>query len=477
MNKVFVSSLSVYGLSILMPSYSAQIKENKKPNIIVVFTDDQGYQDLGCFGSPKIKTPNIDRMATEGIRFTDFYVSASVCSPSRASLLTGRMPVNNGLGNVIFPETDGMSSDETTIAEMLKPAGYKTACFGKWHVGDTEGHLPTDQGFDTYFGIPYSNDMFISPSQKFSSSVQLLNSYTLEKAKADQAFVKENLRNTASIKAQGLKELCPLLEGKEIAEYPCDQSTLTQRYFDRSIAFIEDAGKQPFFIYITPAMPHIPLHASTAFKGTSARGLYGDVVEEIDMNVGKLLAFLKKQHLDKNTLVIFSSDNGPWIEHGEEAGCALPFRDGKFSNYEGGVRTPCIMWWPGKIPAETVSNQVATTMDFLPTIAHYTGAKLPKVKLDGINLSKHLENPATPIPRDTYYYSKGKVIWGIRKGDWKYLPHGGARFADKNSSPELYNLKEDISESTNLYSQYPEKAKELAGIMKSYNETIAKNEN
>lgn len=474
MNKVILSSLTCYGLSLLNPCYSSQIRTNDKPNIIVVFTDDQGYQDLGCFGSPKIKTPNIDQMAAEGIRFTNFYVSASVCSPSRASLLTGRMPFHNGLGNVIFPETNGLNNTEITIAEILKSKGYKTACFGKWHVGDTEGHLPTDQGFDTYFGIPYSNDMFISPSQPFSSSVKFLNGYTLEKAKADQAFVNKNLRNTANIKSEGIKEFCPLLEGKEIVEYPCDQSTLTQRYFDHSIAFIKDAGKQPFFIYITPAMPHIPLHASTAFKGTSERGLYGDVVEEIDMNVGKLFTYLKKNHLDKNTIVIFSSDNGPWIEHGEEAGCALPFRDGKFSNYEGGVRIPCIMWWPGKFPAGTVSDQIATTMDFLPTIAHYTKAKLPKVELDGINLSKHLENPSAPIPRDIYYYSKGKVIWGIRKGDWKYLPHGGARFADKNTPPELYNLKNDISESTNLYSQYPEKVKELSDIMDNYNQTIEK---
>jgi len=429
--------------------------KNTKPNVIVIFTDDQGFQDLGCYGSPKIKTPNLDKMAAEGIRFTDFYVSASVSSPSRASLLTGRMPIHHGLGNVIFPESSGLNSNEITIAEMLKQEGYKTACFGKWHIGDIEGHLPTDQGFDQFFGIPYSNDMFISPSQKFAPNVKLLNGYTIEKAKADQQFMAQNLRNTKKIKDNGLKELCPLLDGKEIVEYPCDQSTLTQRYFERSIAFIKEANKSPFFIYITPAMPHIPLHASTAFKGTSERGLYGDVVEEIDMNVGKLLDYLKKIGLDKNTLVIFTSDNGPWLEHGDEAGTALPFRDGKFSTYEGGVRMPCIMRWPGKIPAKSVSSQIVTSMDFLPTIAHYSGATLPNVALDGIDISKLIENPSTLTGRDTYYYSKGKDIWGVRQGNWKYLPHGGAKNATANNSPELYNLGDDIAETTNLANKYP----------------------
>ena len=477
MNKVFISSLSVYVLSILMPSYSAQIKDNNKPNIIVVFTDDQGYQDLGCFGSPKIKSPNIDRMATEGIRFTDFYVSASICSPSRASLLTGRIPARNGVGQVFFPDSKGMDSSEVTIAEVLKTVGYKTACFGKWHLGDYKANLPTSQGFDTYFGIPYSNDMYIGVNQQFADHVNFRDGYTLEKAKSDQDFIQKSEKNAKKIKEHGIKELAPLFEGNKIVEYPADQGTLTIRYFDHAMDFISRSGNAPFFVYITPAMPHVPLFVSKQFAGTSERDLYGDVVEEIDWNMGRLFKYLKDKGLDENTMVIFTSDNGPWLGYGDHAGSAVPLRDGKFSQYEGGFRVPCVMRWPGKWASGKVSPAITSTLDLLPTLAHYAGAKLPDKTLDGINIAKLLEDPENNQGHEIFFYSKNMEIWGVRKGDWKYLPHGGARNADKNSLPELYNLKEDISESTNLYSQYPEIAKELSGIIKSYNQTITKNEN
>ncbi|MCG8702398.1 MAG: sulfatase [Bacteroidales bacterium] len=441
-------------------------KNTTSPNIIVIFTDDQGYQDMGCFNSPKINTPNLDKMATEGLLCTSFYVSSSVCTPSRASLLTGRYSVNNGVGGVIFPGGKGMSPDEVTIAEMLKTIGYKTACIGKWHLGDKVETLPLAQGFDEYYGIPYSNDMYIGGDQKFDDDVVFLEEYTMVKAKADQEFNLKYSKNRKKIKERGIKELCPLFEGNEIVEYPCNQATLTKRYFERAMSFIDKADSKPFFLYITPAMPHVPLFASDKFKGTSERGLYGDVLEEIDHYTGKLLEHLKKSGLDENTLVIYTSDNGPWLGYKDHGGSALPLRDGKFSNYEGGVRVPCVMRWPGTIKANQLSNEILSTIDFLPTIAHYTGAKLPQVKIDGINIANHIENVKKSTKRDVMMYTKGTNYFGIRKGDWKYLPYSGARKAKSDSLvPELFNLIDDISETTNLADKYPKKVKELQELM------------
>jgi arylsulfatase A len=438
------------------------VKSDKKPNVIVIFTDDQGYQDLGCYGSPKIKTPNLDKMAKNGIRFTNFYATNSVCSASRASLLTGRYSFHNGVGGVFLPDAKGMESSEITIAEVVKSAGYKTACFGKWHLGDFKENLPTSQGFETYYGIPYSNDMNIGAKQEFANNVVFTEGYTLEKAKQDQQLVKNSSRE--KLKELGIKELCPLFENDKIIEYPANQSSLTERYFAKAVDFIDQANGNPFFMYITPAMPHVPLFASKKFKGTSERGLYGDVVEEIDYYVGNLIQHLKDKGLEKNTLIIFASDNGPWLGYKDLAGSALPFRDGKFTNYEGGVRVPCIMYWPGKIKSGQVSNTIVSTLDFLPTIAHYTGAKLPNVLLDGMNISNLIEAKGS-LNRNYKLYTKGTEIYGIRKGDWKYLPHGGSRNADEKATPELFNLKEDIAETKNVYDKYPNIVKELTNEM------------
>jgi arylsulfatase A len=436
-----------------------------RPNIVIIFTDDQGYQDLGCYGSPLIQTPAIDGMAREGLKLTDFYVSASVSSASRAGLLTGRLNTRNGVKGVFFPESEGMPSEEITLAEALKEQGYATGCFGKWHLGDLKGHLPTDQGFDKYFGIPYSNDMYIGPSQKFASNAVFREGYTLSEAKADQDFVR-NAPNRATIKKR-LNSVSPLFEGDEIIEYPCDQSTTTRRYFDKAIEFVGQNKEKPFFVYITPSMPHIPLFASEQFRGKSKRGLYGDVVEEIDWNVGRFLNYLDQQGLAESTLVIFASDNGPWLGYKEDSGSADPLRGGKFSYYEGGVRVPCILRWKGTIPAGVTSDAIIASIDLFPTIMHYAGCRSFRQKIDGVDISSFLENPSLRL-RDEYVYVKGGEVHGIRKGDWAYLPKTGNSKFKEGDVPELFNLKRDIGETNNLHLEYPEKVKELQEVMQLY---------
>lgn len=436
-----------------------------RPNIVIIFTDDQGYQDLGCYGSPLIQTPAIDGMAREGLKLTDFYVSASVSSASRAGLLTGRLNTRNGVKGVFFPESEGMPSEEITLAEALKEQGYATGCFGKWHLGDLKGHLPTDQGFDKYFGIPYSNDMYIGPSQKFASNAVFREGYTLSEAKADQDFVR-NAPNRATIKKR-LNSVSPLFEGDEIIEYPCDQSTTTRRYFDKAIEFVGQNKEKPFFVYITPSMPHIPLFASEQFRGKSKRGLYGDVVEEIDWNVGRFLNYLDQQGLAESTLVIFASDNGPWLGYKEDSGSADPLRGGKFSYYEGGVRVPCILRWKGTIPAGVTSDAIIASIDLFPTIMHYAGCRSFRQKIDGVDISSFLENPSLRL-RDEYVYVKGGEVHGIRKGDWVYLPKTGNSKFKEGDVPELFNLKRDIGETNNLHLEYPEKVKELQEVMQLY---------
>ena len=436
-----------------------------KPNVVIIFPDDQGYQDLGCYGSPLIQTPSIDGMAREGLKLTDFYVSASVSSASRAGLLTGRLNTRNGVKGVFFPESEGMPSEEITLAEALKEQGYATGCFGKWHLGDLKGHLPTDQGFDKYFGIPYSNDMYIGPSQKFASNAVFREGYTLSEAKADQDFVR-NAPNRATIKKK-LNSVSPLFEGDEIIEYPCDQSTTTRRYFDKAIEFVGQNKEKPFFVYITPSMPHIPLFASEQFRGKSKRGLYGDVVEEIDWNVGRFLDYLDQQGLAENTLVIFASDNGPWLGYKEDSGSADPLRGGKFSYYEGGVRVPCILRWKGTIPAGVTSDAIIASIDLFPTIMHYVGCKSFRQEIDGVDISSFLENPSLRL-RDEYVYVKGGEVHGIRKGDWVYLPKTGNSKFKEGDVPELFNLKRDIGETNNLHLEYPEKVKELQEVVQLY---------
>ncbi len=419
-----------------------------QPNIIVIMTDDQGYQDLGCYGSPLIKTPAIDKMAAEGLRLTDFYQSSSVSSASRAGLLTGRMNSRNGVPNVYYPgEGEGLSPDEITIAEKMRESGYATACYGKWHLGDAQEHMPLNQGFDEYFGIPYSNDMYMSPLIEMAEDIKLLQGWTLERTIED-AQAAATSRKAAY--GRGLRDHAPLVDDDKIVEYPCDQTTLTRRYFDRAIDFMKrnkESG-QPSFIYLTPAMPHTPLFASEQFLGTSARGLYGDCVEEIDWNMGRLLNMLDSEGLSENTLVIFTSDNGPWIARGEHGGSALPLRDGKFSIYEGGVRVPCIIRWCGTIKAGEVSDAVVRSIDFLPTLTHYAGGEVSHF-VDGRNVSSFLENTSLTEGLDEYTYIRNGEVMGVRKGEWVYLP---SENKDGDNTSELFNLNVDISEAQNLVS-------------------------
>ncbi len=429
----------------------------KQPNVIVIFTDDQGYEDLGCYGSPLIKTPNIDKMASNGVKFTDFYVSASVSSASRAGLMTGKLNTRNGSPNVFWPNQVGMPLSNVTIAQALKEQGYQTACFGKWHLGDRPGSMPMDRGFDKYMGIPYSNDMWISIAQDFAPNILFREGKTKEEAIKDKDFTSKNTVGT--IVKSPLRCQAPLIEGNKIIEYPVEQSTLTERYFTAAKEFIADAGKDPFFLYITPAMPHWPLFPNEKFKGKSARGAYGDVVEEIDHHVGLLLKYLKDKKLDKNTLVIFTSDNGPSMRHKEEGGSAKPLRDGKFSQYDGGTRVPCVMQWTGVIPKGVVSKSIVRSIDLFPTFVHMAGDK-KQWDVDGVNIIEHLKDPENEkkYANDIYHYVKNGKMVGIRKGDWKYLDQTG-------KNPQLYNLKDDISEKKNLINDNPTKVAELKNLM------------
>lgn len=439
---------------------SSSLAAELKPNIIVILTDDQGYQDLGCYGSPDIKTPHIDKMASEGMRFTDFYVAASVCSPSRASLLTGLYPQRVGVNRVFFPnqESAGLNPKHVTIAEVLKTVGYHTKAVGKWHLGDEEQFLPTNQGFDSYYGIPYSNDMYPAKKMKYAEDCLWREGMGLQKI-AEAFKVTNKMGNPSS-----LKDRVPLMRNEECIEFPVDQTTITQRYTDEAIQFIQEksAKKEPFFLYLSHSMPHTPLYASSDFKGRSERGLYGDVIEEIDFNVGRLLSELEKQNINKNTIVVYTSDNGPWLIKKEDGGSALPLFEGKMSTFEGGQRVPSIIKWPAKIPAGSVCKELVTAMDLLPTFARISGATLAENPIvDGKDIFEILKNTTGAISPHKYFFYK---VAAVRSGDWKY--HLNERFvvkgtARKSTGPTLYNLKDDIGESVNLIKENPEIAERL----------------
>ncbi len=388
---------------------------SRPPNIIMIYADDLGYGDLGCYGS-KIRTPNLDRMAAEGTRFTQFYSANPVCSPSRAALMTGRYPTRVGVPQVLFPQSKtGLPASETTIAKMLKGRGYKTMCVGKWHLGHLPEFLPTMRGFDEYFGIPYSNDM--SPR--------------------------------------------PLMHNTETLEEPATLETLTPRYTEQALRFIERSKDAPFFLYMPHTFPHIPLAASPRFRGKSPLGLYGDVVEELDWSVGEVFAALRKHGLDNNTLVMFSSDNGPWFQ-----GSPGRLRGRKGQTYEGGVREPFIARFPGRIPKGGLSKGVAGTVDILPTIAKLTGATLPSAPLDGIDIWSLITCQKTSIAREALLYFDGWNVQCARLDRWKlhfarynsmaYSPApAGGRINLPLRTPELYDLKNDPEEAYDVAAENP----------------------
>tara|TARA_S200000501_G_scaffold47523_1_gene38318 strand:+ start:2664 stop:4034 length:1371 start_codon:yes stop_codon:yes gene_type:complete len=411
---------------------------SKTPNFIVIFTDDQGYEDIGCFGSPKIKTPHLDKLAAEGRKFTSFYSANSVCSPSRAALMTGCYPTRVSVPGVLFPRhKEGLNPDEITIAEVLKTKGYATSCIGKWHIGHKPKFLPTRQGFDSYYGIPYSNDMTIDPEAKLAADINLREGFTLDRIKNEKPK----------------KNLVPLMRNEEVIEYPCDQTTLTKRYTEEAVKFIEKNEDKPFFLYLPHTMPHIPLFASKKFKGKSDRGPYGDTIEEIDWSVGEIMKALRKNNLDENTLVIYTSDNGPWKLKEGRGGSAHPLRGYKFQTYEGGMRVPCIMSWKGKIPSGTVCDEIGATIDLLPTFANLAGAKIPDNRIiDGKNIWPIISGEkGARSPHEIYYYYKGNRLESARQGKWKVRRSG-----KKSQSVELYDLDNDIAESKNLSQKNPE---------------------
>ncbi|MGC6566272.1 MAG: sulfatase [Akkermansiaceae bacterium] len=435
-----------------------------KPNFVIIFTDDQGYGDLGCFGSTTIKTPHIDRLAKEGRRFTNFMVASPVCTPSRAALLTGCYPKRVGMHrHVLFPaSTRGLNASEHTIADHLKAQGYATACVGKWHLGHHPETLPTAHGFDSYYGIPYSNDMN-HPDNKGKP-----------KGGPDgMDILWDDPESTLT------KWKTPLMENEKIIEIPVDQRTVTRRYTDRSLEFIKANKDKPFFLYLPHSMPHIPLYVPDEIRDPDPKNAYINVIEHIDAEVGRIADLLRELKLDKNTYLIFTTDNGPWLPFKHHGGSAGPLRDGKGTTFEGGQRVPCVMWAPGRIPAGTTCDQLCGTIDLLPTIAELTRTSLPgNTVIDGTSITHLLENnDKSPRNEFVYYTSQGNLE-GIRVGDHKLLIKKPRRRNQKNPAQGqtmLFNLKEDLGEQKNLATEKPELVAKLKARMEEIDAEITAN--
>ena len=436
-------------------------KETERPpNIVIVFTDDQGYQDLSCFGSPNIYTPNLDQMAKEGIRLTSYYSAQAVCSASRAGLLTGCYPNRIGISGALSPRSNqGINPEETTLAEMLKANGYISGIFGKWHLGHHRKFLPNNHGFDEFLGIPYSNDMW--PVDYDGNQVPA--DHKLAKRYPQLPFYKD---------FEVIKEIRTLE----------DQAKLTTEITEAAVDFIDRNKENPFFLYVPHPMPHTPIAVSDKFKGKSEQGLYGDVIMEIDWSVGQILGKLKEHQLEENTLFIFTSDNGPWLSFGNHAGSASPLREGKGTAWEGGQREPTVVYYPKKISPGRAIDTPIMAIDILPTIAEITNSKLPEKKIDGKSVWSIWKGETDKSPHDAYFfYYKKNEMHGVRYNKWKlYFPHtyrslngrmGGQdgnkieyNYDNKVKKIELYDLTTDISETLDVADQHPDIVKKIKSL-------------
>ena len=442
----------------------SELVPDKKPNFIVVFVDDMGYGDLGSYGHPTINTPNLDKMAYEGQKWTQFYSASSVCTPSRAALLTGRLPIRNGMigstNRVLFPNSKyGLPDSEITIAEKLQENGYKTAAIGKWHLGNKKEYLPLQHGFDYYFGIPYSNDMDKINGETCCPGSQYWQKYENQRPESTNYNV-------------------PLIENNKIIERPADQTTITKRFSDKAVGFIKNNKEDNFFIYLAHNLPHTPLYASDDFLGKSKRGLYGDVIEEIDHGIGLIIDELKKNNLDKNTIIVFTSDNGPWLPFETHSGSAGLLREGKGTTWEGGQRVPGIFWGAGIKPG--VISDLGSTMDIFPTLLEMSNASMVNDRImDGISIKNTLLDHE-PSRRKAIFYYRSREIYALRYGEFKahFITQGSYNYpkgSDKKivlDKPLLYNLNIDPSEKYNIADKNPEILNEINKIIEIHKKNL-----
>lgn len=419
-----------------------------RPNVIIIYMDDMGYADIGPFGGDQTITPNLNQLAADGRRFTDFYVAQAVCSASRASLMTGCYNVRIGIMGALGPKSRiGLNPSETTLAEVCRSQGYATACFGKWHLGHSRQFLPLQQGFDQYYGLPYSNDMW--------------------------PFHPEVLHLPMEERLKAWPQL-PLYEGNDVIDPEVtaeEQTLLTRQYTERAVAFIESSRSRPFFLYLPHTMVHVPLFAGEQFRGKTGKGTFADVVAEIDWSVGRIVDTLRRLGLEQNTLLVFTSDNGPWLSYGNHAGSAGSLREGKGTMFDGGCRVPCLMKWPAAIPPGTVCHEPAMTIDLLPTVAELIGAPPPELPIDGLSIAPLMLGEHQKSPHEALYFYWGPELQAVRSGPWKlHFPHayrtlagksGGrdgmpARYQNANIEESLFDLASDPGESRNVASEHPE---------------------
>lgn len=456
MKILFTFSLILYSIF-----FCAFTDAAERPNVVIIFIDDMGYGDVGFNGATGPKTPNLDRMAAEGMRFDDFYVGCAVCSGSRTALMTGCHYQRLSMKPVLFPNSsEGLHPDEVTIADMLKETGYKTACVGKWHLGHLPPCLPTYQGFDSYYGVPYSNDMWIDPANQLAENIIIREGLTLEEVQAGHRK----------------RNLVPLMRGEEVIEYPANQKTLTKRYTEESIRFMTENKDKPFFLYLPHTMVHLPLAVSKEFENRTDQ-LIWDAIEEVDWSVGEILNTLKSLGIDEKTLVLFTSDNGAAV------GSSLPLRGKKASVYDGGIREPTVMWWPGTIPAGTVCREVAGTIDMLPTLAGLCDGQLPEQKIDGKDIRNLMVGRAgAKSPHENYVLMHGPGT--VRSGPWKFYPWKETNTGRSaipghivSTNPvQLYNTVEDIGERKNVAADHPEIVARMQAVYNAHLAEIKANQ-